>query len=445
MLKLGLILDTNIFLQYQDITAIDWTRELDVSNIALLVCPTLFDELDKHKESGNRRQQNRARHAFRLLDQVLEGDFTSVRDNVAIQLIEEVGSKYLLENNFDPLNPDHQFIGAAQKLSNSQMFKQIKIVSGDRGMKARAKSIGVEVFRPSEKYELPPLEDNVTKQNRHLKNKLEEIENSRPKLNLTLADYKDNQVFSLEKFQSIERHEVEMALKEIKFKYPKKIFEQAKFKNFSLNEDESIQRVKSTLINVADAFGPTNEQWNKFNQDLEKYYLEYEDFVLKKSKYEEVMSRTLCLEIWVENTGSSPATDIDIWSYFPDGFKMFEEDELPKPPEEPRPPTKPMGIAGMEAIINSSRFDNLVYRHPSLPEIDMTPVNVHTPIIRETNSYEVDQRVEKLKHSQNLSLGLFYIQFPSYESADSFDIKYSVHASELIEPSNGILKVIVKK
>jgi len=47
--KINAIWDTNIFLHY-DIKSVDWCKELEASEVEIIVCPTVLRELDDKKE-----------------------------------------------------------------------------------------------------------------------------------------------------------------------------------------------------------------------------------------------------------------------------------------------------------------------------------------------------------------------------------------------------------
>jgi hypothetical protein len=82
--------------------------------------------------------------------------------------------------------------------------------------------------------------------------------------------------------------------------------------------------------------------------------------------------------------------------HFPDGFKLFSDENLPEmDTDEPQPPKEPRGGfpnigAGLAGMTDPAR-------HIQTPTVT-PPGNVSSPNIEATNSYDVDFSVRKLKH-----------------------------------------------
>ena len=75
-------------------------------------------------------------------------------------------------------------------------------------------------------------------------------------------------------------------------------------------------------------------------------------------------------------------------------------------------------------------------RHIQTPTVT-PPGNVSSPNIEETNSYDVDFSVRKLKHNMRESCGPFYVVFDSVEDASSFSIDYRINTADLPDDTEG--------
>jgi hypothetical protein len=186
------------------------------------------------------------------------------------------------------------------------------------------------------------------------------------------------------------------------------------------------------------------EQIPSYNSRLESFYAEYEQYIRARHDHQNRERRTIKLEIVLENVGGCPAEDVDIHFHFPDGFLLFDakRGNIPKPPEQPEPPEKPGTLAfGMDkrqmtAIMSAGSIP--VYQRSSGP-----PPNVSSPSIQRTNSYDVKCHVRSAKHNCQVPVAQFLAVFNSYESANSFQIGYSILAANIPKPVTGKLLVVL--
>lgn len=143
------------------------------------------------------------------------------------------------------------------------------------------------------------------------------------------------------------------------------------------------------------------------------------------------------------NDGASPADDIDILLYFPDGFLLREEADL-RP--EPSPPTKPVQPrSAMELMQGLGRpFDHLQrpFDIPDFTRLSREPPNVSGPRIRRTKSFEVEFHVRKLKHGFSVELETLFLDFSESPEVRSFNIPYTINAANMPENVEGELHVI---
>lgn len=124
------------------------------------------------------------------------------------------------------------------------------------------------------------------------------------------------------------------------------------------------------------------------------------------------------------------------------GYSWMAESGLPKKPQKLNPPRKPETLA--ERMASACQLPSTFARAPSfnLPDLSR-PTNVSTPRIRRTKSYDVNVSIAMLKHGFVEALEAFYVMFDSDARIDSFTIDYSIHASNLPDPSEGHLHVII--
>jgi hypothetical protein len=221
----------------------------------------------------------------------------------------------------------------------------------------------------------------------------------------------------------------------------------AKHPKLQTNTDTGKPVTLGEMIGITFAGVPA-EHAQEYNEKLEAFYLEHEQYLVRLQDYRNLRALTAELKIMLANEGTCPADDIDVYMHFPDGFRLVNGEDLDEPPEPPKSPRKPATmqelIAGAAAMPAFNYPASLL--NPRLPELNVPRFrNISSPSIRRTKSYEVEVGVTKLKHTFNEELDPLYIVFPSFLEASSFSIDYRLHAGNAPDAMTGQLHVIVEK
>ena len=98
-----------------------------------LVCSVVLDELDKHKDFGDGERNYKARQAFKLINKLEEED----RILIAVQ------ENATLPSNFDMRVPDNKILACLKAMKDTLKNVDIKLLTYDNGMKAKAKLLGI--------------------------------------------------------------------------------------------------------------------------------------------------------------------------------------------------------------------------------------------------------------------------------------------------------------
>ncbi len=411
--------DTNIFLHYQIFTDINWLKELEAKEAVLLVCHPVMRELDDKKFTAfDDRIKERAHKVVAKLGEVSESD-QDFRESVRLELIPR-------EPNIDwaseGLNRDVQDDWIiATILCEKDNYPNLVLVTADTGIKMKAKLRGIETKKLSDKLFLKSGKDQKQKEIDQLKKQLLEFQNRMPELHLLLLSNEQyGKVAEFEIIQPTELspEEVEKRLAEVR-------------------EKLTYLPPRKKSYPLMPFYGPpSEEEIQRFKDDVEKYIERLRGFFEEKHNYDDLIPRTIKLQFLLLNAGNAPADDIDVFLHFPDGFEMCEEKELPK---EPREPAEPVPPRDQKELLSSSfgigqfRMPNILPEGLNLSSIRLlnTPPNFDgKPFIKKTNSYEVRYQLGQLKHSMERSFDPVYITFPSFEKVKSF------HIDVLIVPSN---------
>lgn len=217
----------------------------------------------------------------------------------------------------------------------------------------------------------------------------------------------------------------------------------------TLNELQLAQtKILQELISASLVYKTVpQEEIDKYNKKLNVYFAKYEGYLEQVRLNEMGAALTASLTIALENTGTAPGKDIDVYMHFPDGFKMSNGNpysKMPEPPSVPAPPSNTTNILDSLAV-NFPQLPNLSFldHSPSFPS--SFDYNVSSTTIKKSNSYDVGFNVKKLKHGDHEESDTLFLTFENYESASPFTIDYEIRADNLPDPVKGQLHVIVEK
>lgn len=423
------VLDTNFFLHFQPIDEVDWTDLLNSDRVTLVLPQRIIEELDEQKDQNPRQKlRSRARKAQQRIERFLiEGQNREIRDSVTIEHVEKLPTEFFEENDLDRSTPDDHLAATALHIEDRREGGQVLIVTDDTGPRLTAEPRGIETLRPPDDLRLQSARSEMEKELRKHRLENERLKNRIPELELCFEGGDIFSKFEVSRPNLRTDQEIEQKVSQIEDQYPEK-----------KPEEERDENPMSQFGMIGEIGIPPRKEFKRYNRELPEFYDDYHEYLKRRRDHRELMGRTLELNLILHNNGTSPAKDIDIFLHFPDGFLLTDSKPVgPSEPDPPRPPQSP------EERLQSF---NLTTPSPaSLPPSATSPSNVSAPEINETNSYEVDIHVRKLKHDMQESLPPLYVVYESYEEAQSFDIGYRINTANVPDPVDGTLKVVVEK
>jgi hypothetical protein len=314
------------------------------------------------------------------------------------------------------------------------------LVTGDTGPRLKAGRLGLSCMGLPEEYKAESALSETEKEKRKLQREINRLKNRLPALDLVFDGGEKHCGFQVSDYKPLTEEEIGARLEKIKEQYSKKTYQ-------PIEKPENVETIgellKSVEASMAPFSRPSKQQIERYNDRLDDFYDEYKKYLEAREVIKNIKGRLITLDIVIENTGSAPAEDIDIFMHFPDGFRLFSDENLPEMDiAEPRPPQEPKG--GFPNIGASLAGLSDPTRHIHMPTV--TPSgNVSSPNIEETGSYDVDVSVRKLKHNMQERCGPFYVVFDSFEDASSFSIDYRINTADLPDDTEGELHVSVEK
>lgn len=424
--------DSNIFIHHKPVTDIDLVNFLGAASVTVVIAPVILDELDEIKDKpGTERRRKRSREALHLIDQhSVSGEITEeislVVSNLSIK--EEIQ-----KNDLDPLRNDDRLIATALAYQKHYPNNRVILLTHDIGPRVRGRSFGLNVVEPPENWRLPAEEDVIEKENRRLRADLERERAARPKLILRLTGMSDEEINTSFNLNSKRQGpDNEKILNELRRMYPK--YQQPKITDSSYVLAISL----SSLMAISD------EQRHEYHKCLDKFYSEYEMYLNNLAIFSAQENRTIPINIELRNIGNKPAENVDIIVHFPDGFKLYQEGDTPAPPIKPEAPPEPKSLIELMGERNN---ESLLYSSlHNLHDVTATFKSVSKPSafkLRKTNSYEVQDFVERIKHNHIKKIKPLYAIFDTFDSASSFKMSYTITADNVLEPIKGVLNIKV--
>ena len=419
-----IFLDTNIFLHFTSFVEIDWLKICQDRECKIVIAPVVIDELDKYKVKNDDKGK-RARKALKKIEECVDSNSFEISKNVELEVIPKRPQRSTFKvHQLDPEEQDNQLIASIIEYQSHIDEKNISLCSNDIGPRLRSKPFGINIIKLPESYLLPEKDDAVEKQLKGLLKENALLKSRIPKPLLQFENGKDYIEIQIVKNEIDKVTYVKNGMLDIKSRYTNMSF-----------EDKS--KSYNPLATFASLSLITKEQIERYNMNLNEFYLNYEDYLQSMSEYEMKSSLSIKIELFLANEGNVPAEDVDIYCHFPDGFELIEEDEFEDPPEEPNPPSTPKTFY--------ENIGNFNFR-PYIPNIGaQTMPKLNKPNIKKTNSYDVDFFRKSAKHYTIYPLDVLFAAYDKYSEMNNFHIDYKIVAGNVPEPVTGRLNIIFDK
>ena len=444
-------LDTNIYLHYQFFDQIKWPKILDASKIIIVVPPITIRELNKHKDLHPRQHvKERAAKVIKKFLGLFKAD-TESEINTSVKIYFEDRepaidfSQFQLERDIQ----DDQLIASILTYKNEHLDSDIILVTSDSGLLliGKARRLNISAIELPNELKLADEPDPDQIRIKHLERKIRELESKIPQLSLTFEDGSQHLTFTLKRPFELNQKGLEHKINKIKKQYPQII------NNPNHKAPETLGALAELIVGMNSSFGNTlaPEDIVKYNLELDKFYQSYSEYVERYILYQNILSNSIILSIYIKNDGSVPAEDVDIFLHFPNGFRLTDKQGFPHAPKLPKTPEKPSTpLQKIQGSINHAYIMPPIspisaLSNYELPSVDLPSRNVSSPNITQTKSYDVDFHVQRIKHLMKEPVEPLYIIFESFENAKPFHIDYKLLAANIPDEVVGKLHVVINK
>jgi len=418
-----IFIDSNILIHFKEFESIDWLEEISGTECTIVIAPIVIDELDR-KKIGTDKLSNRARKALIKIEALSEKMNSEIRSHVFIEIVHKKPTKALFRKyDLNADEPDQRLIGTILQFKIDRKTDEVLLCTNDIGPRLRAKPYNIGSIKLNEKYLIPHQISELEKKLKQLEDENRMLKNSIPVVSLHFEGNKKFLEFKRWDKKSVDENSfIETSMKELKSKYP-------------LLEIEDMNQNLNAIAQLAKSLGsPSEEQVKNYNSKLFEYFEEYKRWLKEFYKYKISKTLTFRIALFISNTGTKPAEDLDINLHFPDGFELYDNSSIPNIQSAPNPPFKPtskldFGKISVAAVGNSKSS------HKD------ANFNFNRPIIKKTNSYDVNFPIATLKHGITESLEELLVVFANTDMVKNFKIDYKLNVANIPKVVEGKLNI----
>jgi hypothetical protein len=424
------LIDTNVLMQYRFFDEVDWPKELSVQDVMLVFAPVVFVELDRYKWAGSRRQKERARAVLKKLNTLaLSTTPVAIRPGVqALAPDAEPPDELFTQHRLHPQSSDDRLLASYFSFRDEHAADRLLVLSADSGLATKARSRRIELMAPDDALELPDEPDKVERELEKTRRELAEARSAAPNLNLTFGEGATHRQFEVQPVKAIDSQTRRRLLEAWRKRYPHAA---PTLDSFEFGGQ------KISLGSFAGLPGFLSEkEAAEYNASVDRVFARYEAFLTSWPAAVSVYRRVLPFKLVLENSGTAPATDVDVqlWTKAPGVWR----DDLPKLPA--RAPGLRKARSPFEIIARLPYLDHLAdVRVPALN------ANEDGPNISEGPDQRVQYGVKRVMHHVLCELPVVYFQFDSDDAVGSFAVNARLVAANIRKPRIDALHVEVTR
>jgi hypothetical protein len=428
MCAIHLFPDTNTFLHFRSAEEIDLPKSFGKDSVVLVIAPVVIRELNDQKDRNSvARLRKRAGSALQRLHRyLLQAAPAALRNNVTLifQTTEPIDIDFAV-NRLSLQSNDDQLIGSLLQFKKENPDLEVALLTNDVGLMAKAAGRSIAYFGLSEDCRLPDEPDPLELKAKQLEEQLRKLQATLPDMTL--------------RFQGGESHHRVKLKPQVNFTTERRnaLLEQEKAKHPKATEHLEIPE-----LGISARKWKSHEQVRKDNEELEKYYSDFEEYLAADNAYTNRSRLQFLVELEVENSGGIPADDVDISLRFPPGVHLtVRTDALPKRPSRPKPPLSVFDKQMRSLMAPTFGMDyarEAAYLSAVVPN--------HTKNVSDLWIVASDIRghIKKVKHGMSIILPSILAEFESPEQVRSFSIEAIMLVANHPEQLKSTLNIVVE-
>lgn len=463
-----LFVDTNVLLHYKQLREIDWLglvkeHGLAVDAVQVVVAAIVVREVDEQKFSHPRRT---VRERAQRITGELEAAYMASERGQPLLLRNQVPLVVQIQDSEDAFATH----GLRRNVADDALVAAIlghstavtALVSADAGARMTALRCDIPVISPMVADRLPSEEDELAKELRLLRQENAVLKNKEPRLAFRFSPQPGQPDNRLVVTIPLTPAKPEAAWREAygraaalvpPYEGPAAAQSQAPDGSQRVSFLRKMTAEKIDASGLAESLsGIDARDIERYEQDRARYLSEYEASLRDSFDRWAVFRRSVLVSFELENVGTVPADEIDVWFHIPDGPEVdsahafalahpYDADAVDPPIMDPPPPPTPPRTV-LEVMMAQTGALGSFYAAPSF---DFGPGLKDGMQISRTNSFECEQAVHRLKHGQRFLLDALRLWFPVNVEPRGFAIRWRVSAANLAVPTEGTLHVQVTR
>ena len=419
-------IDANAALHFKRPDQIDWRTLAKANEVVLVAAPVLLRELEQQKViNGSSKLKDRAADYIKWLHQFVRHLETEVRAGVRWWFLpDEPQLDFAAERLSQTIADDHLIASVLHYTRQSGV--SVLVATADLGLEVKLRSRGIGVLELPDDLRLPAEPDPVELENRNLRRQIARFEARMPKLSvvfeggaqhhaLSLRDPNANSVTSLDQIRADNPY----------MHRPQAV----------ARPQDRIGAAFADIQRLTQPFGVSAERADKYNEELEQYFNQYQHYLDRHAAWRETLSVHHLVKLVIANDGTAPASNIDLDLFFPDGTRPVDEDDIPKEPKAPLAPRRPQGIMDIRGLGGSDYLSSLItpnLHHMINPNYDGQPI-----VGKDGDSVRI--RHSTLKHGFSVTSDGLIFRFADAAAVRAFSVKFRLSADEVPDAVEGQL------
>ena len=419
-------IDTNTALHFMRPDQIDWRTLANANEVVLVAAPVLLRELG-HQQVINSSSKLKARAAdyIKWLHKFVRHPEAEIRTGVRWWFLpEEPQLDFAAEHLSQTIADDHLI--ASILYYTNQFDISVLVATADLGLEVKLRSRAINILELPNDLRLPTELDPVELENRDLRLQIAQFEARMPRLSVEFEGGAQHHALYLLNPNAISV----TPLKQVRADNPHMLGSQT--------VDRRQDRIGvgfSDFQRVTQQFGVSVERADKYNEELERYFSQYQHYLENHAVWRETLSLHHQVKLVISNDGTAPASNIDLDLYFPDGIKPVDEDDIPEEPKEPKAPRRPQGFMDFHGPSDYDYLSSLMtpnLHHMTNPNYDGQPI-----VDMDENSVRIGYST--LKHGFSGTSDSLNFRFVDAAAIRAFSVDFRLSADELPNALKGQL------
>lgn len=417
-------IDTNIVLHYQFFRDIDWTIELGVTDVTLVLAPVVLGELDQQKWSGSRREKQRASKFLKALkDLGLSTQPVHVRPRVTIMALDdEPDDAELAKYRLNARSADDRLLGSLLAFKATRSADdRIVLLTSDTGLSIKAPTRHVKAVALDDRLRMADEPDETERALEIARRELAETRSAEPNLRLAFATGSHLEL-SIQLASTFDEDTLKGLMAAWRARHPR-----------ATSTATEVGMPIGGLFQTPNLGFPgyvSEEDADESNREIDGLASAYENYLAEWPSIVNDCRRCIEINLVLENQGTGPADDVDLmlWTLANGVWR----EELPEPVEPPAMPRQ------------RDRHDFALNAH--LPAIDMSSLRmpdapIDGPNIPEDDPTQARYVIKRVKHHVPCELPKVYFQFATDSDVSSFSINYRLVAANIRQPREHSLHI----